>query len=54
MIEAELGRLVRVDLREIWLSESTDFTPWLAAEANLGRSWGRARLSGFRREGRQS
>jgi len=26
----ELGRLSRLDPREVWKSESTDFTPWLA------------------------
>ncbi len=30
-----LGRLERVDLREIWETEAQDFTPWLAAEENL-------------------
>lgn len=30
-----LGRLERVDLREIWTSEATSFTPWLAREENL-------------------
>jgi hypothetical protein len=30
-----LGRLVRVDLREVWLKEDEDFTPWLAREANV-------------------
>jgi len=30
-----LGRLERVDLRAIWISESTDFTPWLALPENL-------------------
>jgi hypothetical protein len=30
-----LGRLVRVDLREIWTSEATAFTPWLARQENL-------------------
>lgn len=30
-----LGRLTRVDLRNIWTSESSDFTPWLAREENL-------------------
>lgn len=36
MSEMSLGRLERVDLRDIWLSEATDFTPWLAREENLG------------------
>ena len=30
-----LGRMTRVELREIWMSEATDFTPWLAREENL-------------------
>lgn len=30
-----LGRLTRVDLRDIWISEASDFTPWLAREDNL-------------------
>ncbi len=30
-----LGRLTRVDLRDIWISEASDFTPWLAREENL-------------------
>ena len=30
-----LGRLQRVDLRDIWTSEDRDFTPWLAREENL-------------------
>ncbi|WP_394727587.1 DUF4268 domain-containing protein [Altererythrobacter sp. GH1-8] len=30
-----LGRLVRVELRDIWKSEATDFTPWLARDENL-------------------
>ncbi|MBX3595581.1 DUF4268 domain-containing protein [Sphingomonas sp.] len=35
MSERALGRLIRVELRDIWISESADFTPWLAREENL-------------------
>lgn len=30
-----LGRLEKVELRQIWLSESSGFTPWLARPENL-------------------
>jgi hypothetical protein len=30
-----LGRLEKVDLRTAWQREDTDFTPWLASEANI-------------------
>ena len=33
--DEKLGRLKPVELREIWPSESGDFTPWLAREENL-------------------
>ena len=32
---ANLGRLEKVDLREAWVSESSDFTPWLASVENI-------------------
>jgi hypothetical protein len=35
MTVKDLGRLERVDLRDIWLSEASDFTPWLARKENL-------------------
>jgi len=35
MSTKNLGRLEKVDLREAWTSESSDFTPWLAQEQNL-------------------
>lgn len=35
MGELQVGRLERVPLRDTWLSESSDFTPWLARQENL-------------------
>ncbi|MDF1586932.1 DUF4268 domain-containing protein [Marinimicrococcus flavescens] len=35
MTAGTLGRLTRVDPRDIWMSEAADFTPWLAREENL-------------------
>lgn len=35
MSNKNLGRLPKVDLREVWLSESSQFTPWLAQTENL-------------------
>lgn len=31
----ELGKLEKVELRNIWTSESEHFTPWLARDDNL-------------------
>ncbi|MDQ5936894.1 MAG: hypothetical protein QG574_4234 [Cyanobacteriota bacterium erpe_2018_sw_21hr_WHONDRS-SW48-000092_B_bin.40] len=33
--EQKLGRLEKVDLRTVWISESSDFTPWLANDENI-------------------
>jgi hypothetical protein len=35
MTSQNLGRLERIELRSIWLSEGSDFTPWLARKENL-------------------
>jgi hypothetical protein len=35
MTHPNLGRLERVDVRDVWTSEATDFKPWLARPENL-------------------
>ena len=35
MSKDSLGRLEKVELREIWEREDTHFTPWLAREENI-------------------
>ena len=35
MSSYDLGKLVKIELRDIWTSESSHFTPWLAREENL-------------------
>jgi hypothetical protein len=35
MTDLKLGRLERIELRNIWLSEATSFTPWLASPENI-------------------
>jgi hypothetical protein len=35
MTKPPLGRLTPVDLRDIWISEATEFTPWLARPENI-------------------
>ncbi len=35
MADKQLGRLERVELRDIWVSEASEFTPWLARPENI-------------------
>ena len=35
MTQQDLGKLERVDLRDVWTGEATEFTPWLAEKENL-------------------
>ena len=35
MTDPNLGRLTRVDLKEVWDTESGSFTPWLSKEVNI-------------------
>ena len=31
----KIGKLKKIDIRELWNGEATDFTPWLAKEENI-------------------
>ena len=35
MKKFDLGKIEKVDIRNIWEHEGTDFTPWLAKEENI-------------------
>lgn len=35
MVSPKLARMEKVSLREVWQSESEDFTPWLTQEENI-------------------
>ena len=34
-MKTKIGKLTKIDLRELWNGEATDFTPWLAKEENI-------------------
>ena len=34
-MKTSLGKLEKVELRDVWESESSDFTPWLAKDENI-------------------
>src|ERR1017187_5930306 len=34
-MNSSLGRMQRIDLREVWINEAGDFTPWLAKDENI-------------------
>lgn len=33
----KIGILKKLDIRELWKSEATNFTPWLAKEGNIAQ-----------------
>lgn len=37
MKKINLGKIEKVDLRDIWETEDKDFTPWLAEEKNISQ-----------------
>ncbi len=37
MKKINLGKIEKVDLREVWETEDKDFTPWLAEDKNIAQ-----------------